>query len=499
MPVAMHKEYLAHRGIAQDAATASAGNIQLAYEKNTDSLGNELFSGSDEARSLGEISSEGKNSVEWMQLRPNGSATITFTLREPSMVNLWVDTAETGVVYGMGPVPLIRDFTLQLSGGPLSTPYTSRKAGTAAESVSSVLPAGTYTLTIQDDTTYPQSETIGATDTPRMPVVPVSVEISRYSSSHIRGRMSTPERAMSMPVTMSVAEFKETQTGKFERVETINAKSLDPNKPVWVIAHGMNSRENSVTIKNLTKTMFDYAQQNNFQVVTVDWNEAARDPLLIGRDAPWTVAVGKWVARQLLAAGFTPSMINGEGHSHGNYCLYSMGQELIRLTNGDQMNAFVALDPAENLPAITEFDHRLINFATVSRYSIAIESSFGAGSDRLAGTADVAFHMNSPTTLLPSTEHQLALTGFTKILEHERGAPGHFSSFFSIQQIMSSSGEDHVPYVKDQYRGVFEGIIDVGVKEEQSENETYFQAHPMNIRFIDLDGQEKTAIFDSLA
>ena len=312
---------------------------------------------------------------------------------------------------------------------------------------------------------------------------------------------------------MRVAEFIKDAEGNMQRNTNYDGSNtaqprineLDPTKPVWVVVHGMNSNENEDKIDNLAKALYGYAETEEIQLVTVNWDEAAKDIIGMGRDAPWTNAVGTWVARQLIAAGMRPSLIDGIGHSHGTYTLYALGKELLNIT-GEPMNALVALDPAGNVPLISNFDHGDINFSSVAKNSIAFESSMIADSDWLASSANTAFHVESPSTVLPTTEHQLGLTAFTEILNHERVIGGHFSNYFSLRHIMNPPSDFTSQYVHNVYEGnpdmhpggEFEGVIEVWVSEENGKQGNYFQAHPSRFRFRKPGTEQEQIIpFDS--
>ncbi len=336
-------------------------------------------------------------------------------------------------------------------------------------------------------------------DSPYRSMTGTNDEILPHRTQEILGRVSIPESPATMPVRMRVAEFDENGNRNTDYGTENGPDALNPQKPVWVVVHGMNSNEGETKMNNLTREIYHYAFSLGMQVVTVDWHEAAEDPLLLGRDAPWTEAVGKWIARQLVAAGFDPSKVNGMGHSHATYALWAMGQELMHLSNGEQMNALVALDPSGNAPPISKFDHTRIDFAAVSRNSLAFEAAFAADSNRLAGTADAAFQIESSSTFRPSTEHQLGLTAFTTILAYERHAPGSFSRFFAPQRLMTPFEQQAQPFAFNAYDTFFEGEIDVGVREVEASDGTYLQATPHQLRYTRPDGKEEVVSFNTFA
>src|SRR3989344_194182 len=451
------------------------------------------------------------------------SATITFTTEEPMMVNFWLDAGEQkdGGAGFTGGIALSPNFSLSLPVPSVSQTYESEKkdvrgkpVADSAESISTVLPPGTYALAVRDRTDLSDftPELQSLVTLPKN--IPIHFDIQPYRTQEIVGRVSIPENPKALPVSMRVAEFEEVSPGEYKRKENYKSSPedggvhpLDPTKPVWVVMHGMNSSENEDKIDNLSQAFHGYAETEEIQLVTVNWDEGAKDIVGMGRDAPWTEAVGTWTARQLIAAGIHPTLVDGIGHSHGTYVLYALGKELLNIT-GKPMNTLIALDPAGNIPLISNFDHGNIDFSSVARNSMAFEGSIIADSDWLASTASTAFRVESPSTILPTTEHQLGLTAFTEILNHERVAGGHFSNYFSFHHIMNQPGDYSSQYVHNVYEGnpdvhpggEFEGVIEVWVSEETGKQGNYFQAQPSRFRFRKPGiGQEQIISFDSFA
>ncbi|MDD5623848.1 MAG: hypothetical protein PHI23_04020, partial [Candidatus Peribacteraceae bacterium] len=453
-----------------------------------------------ERLNLGEIPAEGDTRVATVRLLPGGHAEITFSLSVPMMVNLWVDmganhATQVGTIGGLG-VPAFPNLSLWIAGNGVD--YTADKqesdggsAENSGESVSLKLTPGTYTLAVQDVTGLQ-----GPLGTVSMPQIPVHLEMQPYRTQEIVGRISTAGRMETMPVSMRVAEFENDQ----RNLDFDEVSKLDPSKPVWVVIHGMNGSERMDEINELAKALHGYVTSANIQVVTINWEEAARDGLLVTQDAPWTIAVGRWTAQQLLAAGFDPPLINSAGWSHGTYAAYEMAREIQRLRPEKQINALVALDAANNIPAISGYDHSLVDFSAVSRNSLAIDSSFIAGSDSLARTADVSFMVRNAQSLDPKINHRLATTAFTEILNHERTHAGSFSRYFSLSGIMNPAESDISRYSCDAYEGIFEGVIDVGILFEQKTDGIYPRAIPMGLRiFGPGETTEVLVPFDQLA
>ncbi|MBU0458541.1 hypothetical protein KJ652_04470 [Patescibacteria group bacterium] len=367
----------------------------------------------------------------------------------------------------------------------VSVDYGSNKAGGAGESISSVLPAGKYTLTLTDNTDYSGETLMSAEEVEQLILnVGVGINIKPYTTQKIEGRISIPESGESMPVSMGVAEFVQKDDGTYERKEfgkeAIN--SLNPNKPVWVGIHGMNGHEDDARIDGIAQELYAYGDQAG-QVVTINWEIAAQDITRTGQDAPWTKSVGEWVGQQIVAAGFSPDKVHFYGHSHGTYVSFSAASEIMRLKGGLQVNTIVALDPAGNVKALSGFDDGDIRFDSVSRNSVAIEGSWIAGSNQLAATADIAFQVDSEDTHFPWQEHGLPITTFSSILHSERFMPGQYPQALTLESLMTPISEQSMQMERNIFRGNYEGIITIDTVKTNDKYGNYYVALPRKIEW----------------
>ncbi len=327
---------------------------------------------------------KGVPDAQQLSVQPGKASLIELDINEEKMVS-----------FAVAGIPG-RNLTLRLTGTGLPPEgYVSEKAVTAGESVSLRLGSGHYKLVVQDNTDY--------TNFLLAPFAyqsfPVSVEtnIKPYNSAKIEGLISIEGNDKVMPVSMSVAEFDNAGQRKTDyKTSGENAISkLNTNQSVTVVFHGRSDNERSDQIEELVKNLTIAGKQ----VVTVDWSKAAADfvklPIslpFIGddfgdlRDASWTPAVGKWVANQLMHAGFSPEKIEAEGHSHGAYGAFFMAEEIKKVT-GNEINCLIALDPALN-PwfANNSISSSDINFKSVVNNSWAIVSS-DLGDEEMADTA----------------------------------------------------------------------------------------------------------------
>jgi hypothetical protein len=352
---------------------------------------------------LGDIPSSGKIGQVNIELDPSNSKEIQFALSEAMMVNLWVDfgpdhARQVGTIGGLS-IPAFPNLSLQITGDGVN--YTSNKlresggsAENSGESVSLKLTPGTYTLTINDLTSYPTSPAFGASGI-TMPLIPVQMEMRPYKTQEIIGRVSIPERMETMPVSMRVAEF-DPNTG-LRLPEAKNA--LDSTKPVWIVVHGRKDNEGSANIEYLARQL----TQQGYQVVTVNWEDAAKDNgLLLGAldGADWIPVIGKWVANQLKASGFTGEKIHIPGHSWGSFVAFEIGKQFKEGQNGNGfgVQSIVALDsPLDPLP--NHYPSSNVFFSEVSKTSWAIKSS-AFGSESRANSASVNFDLLTPSEIL---------------------------------------------------------------------------------------------------
>ncbi len=420
-----------------------------------------------------------------LTIYPTRFGEITFTVKQDSMVNMWTGGS------------LTRSLSLDIKGGSLpNNGYnTLSKTGISGDSVSLKLTPGNYTLRVQDQTNYTNPAFPNYATTPFSATV--GVDIGKYSSSKIEGKISIDGNSEVMPVSMSVAEFY-SDTGK--RKENYDAtsgqdaiKKLNHNLPVWVVIHGMNSSERG-SMELVARELF----QSGMQVVTINWEKAALS--YTTQDAPWTKPIGEWVARQLINAGFPPSQINTAVHSHATYVAYAMASEIMEMTEGkEKINAIVALDPANNVPLLSGFVVGDMNLANVSRNSIGIEGSLIAGSDSLATTAATAYKIDSNNTepYQIVIEHSLPVTTLANLLKAGRIASDTVPKNLLLSEIMTASDMQQLVNQKDT-EGSYEGTISVTTKESiDTYGRTFTEAIPIYITQT-ITGDTKDKIWDIL-
>ncbi len=396
---------------------------------------------------------------ETLVMLPQSTIERTIQINQKTMANFWVDGTSLASINGM---IFQRNFSLSISGNNLDTTYTSDRANTSGESISLVLQPGEYTITVRDHTNYG--------NTPPQTTFSPSLEmnVQRFNSAEIVGRVSIESSNLTMPVSMKVAEFYTDENNQVKRKTDYNLDpnnggvgKLDSSKPVLVMVHGMDDDETGA-MERAAKVLKEYP---GMQVVTIGWKEAADATLKSGNDAPWTKGVGAWAGSQLIGLGFDPANINVVGHSHGTYVGYAMAQQVMSEKQGAQINAFVALDPAGNVPLVSGFTVGDMNFSSVSRNSIAIEGSLGAGNNALAGTADLAFQIDSPGgTFTPLSEHSLPVETFISLMHLGRLSPISVPENLRLDRILTPIDQQTVDLQRNVFRGYYEGIITIDTR-----------------------------------
>lgn len=419
----------------------------------------------------------------------NSDAKVPFTINQKAMVNFWVDSSEMG----LAPKNFLGyyDISLTLDRTDASMPslISAKQNNDSAESISTVLEAGSYVLHIQDHTEYSKLALgIGAL------AVPLHAQVTPYTSQHIVGRISIEGRGVTMPVSMSVAEFEDGQ----RKVDYSRVSALKSDLPVWVVVHGMDSGEKTDVLVELEKSMQKYS---GIQIATVDWERASKDGLPT-QDAQWTPSVGQWVADQLTSAKVDSSNMNFAGWSHGSYVSYFASETINKLSSGKKsVNSIVALDPAGNWPMLSGLKHTPIDFRKYAENSIAFEGSWMAGSNSLAGKSSLYFRVNPLDTgsLEIGKEHSIPPTVFAGMLEYNRIVGGEQRKFLSLDTIMNSENRSK-DFTENYYSGGADFVIDAGVETRMViENDGlrfYPYASPLKMHYADGMGVEKTIDLD---
>jgi len=295
-------------------------------------------------------------------MKPGKTSTITFSVPEKSMVNIWTTGSSFRNV----------DLSLQAAGKT----YISEHAAGMGDSLSYVLETGTYTLNVKNATSY-------FMETPVNFLQPIHVRIVKYNPTKIEGMVSAATNTV-VPVILSGWQ----------------GTSLNSGQPLWVVVHGRGDSPDSDKMIELAQSL----RGKGYQVATLDWSAgAAENSFLRGElhGTTWVESTGSWAADQLRSVGFTGDKIFAAGHSWGSFVVYEIGNVYKNgVLNQNNANGFgiqgiVALDSAINpLPANT-YDETKVNFGSVSKVSWALRSST-FGSQGRANTAKANFEVMIP-------------------------------------------------------------------------------------------------------
>ncbi|TSC57902.1 MAG: hypothetical protein Greene041619_907 [Candidatus Peregrinibacteria bacterium Greene0416_19] len=281
--------------------------------------------------------------------------------------------------------------------------------------------------------------------------------------------------------------------GGLDHQNQIIKKEILPSVPTWVVIHGMNSSPSANGIKELLASLSQLANKYHYQVVAVDWQEAAKSLLNLGSDARWTDEVGKWLGQQLQRLEISAVDTYFASHSHGTFVTHDASKFLLE-TTGQKVGAIVALDPAGNFSPISGRSTAKMAFKDLAERSWAIEGSFVAGSNRLASTADIAIQISSPLTSRISTEHGLPVTVFSNILGHEANnevCSTEISRHLSMEKMLGRDGI--VQYKLDAYKGKYEAILTVGIETVEENGQKWHKAIPLMLNYYK-DGTDEEQI-----
>lgn len=403
--------------------------------------------------SLGEFSDATFSDLKF-HVTPGGNEEYVFTLTETAMVNVTMP-GNAGVVTGLGNIGLQAatgtllhaNFTIEIRNAQGASMALSSRDAFSGDAISVRLPKGTYTLVVSDGTSYPSIAGMSAQQKGaiKLPEWHLDFQAKHFNSANIEGVMSIDGNASTMPVRMRVANFYPGENGQRNvnydlTPEDGGVQKLDPTKPVWVVIHGREDKDDSGKMLELEKAL----TESGYQVVSIDWREAAGEnlPASVGMQGEaWIQAVGDWGYRALVAAGIKGGNIRVGVHSWGSFVGYEIAEHF-KAKNGFGVDTIVALDTAKDPTSADRYDASQVNFAAVSKASTAFHSSFW-GSEGRSMTAQHVIEIGSPIqsnspTYNQTLKHGLAVTTFANLILLQKIDP---SNAIGSQFIFSSGGE----------------------------------------------------------
>lgn len=432
------------------------------------STNNEIISSIYESHGL-KLTNGEFDGTQDLRIYPTKFGDITFTITQDSMVNLWTGGNA------------LKNLSLTLKGGSLPEDgyNTFTKTGISGDSISLRLTPGNYTVRIQDQTRYDNTNFPVTYSGNSAFVASAGVEIKKYNSAAIHGKMTIEGNPDVMPVSMSVAEF-DPNTGR--RLENPN-HGLDPSKPVWVVIHGREDRDDSGKMLELEKALTD----SGYQVVTIDWREAAGSniPESAGMQSEaWIQAVGDWCFRALKAMGIEGSNTRIGGHSFGSFVGFEIAEHF-KEENGFGVDTFIALDSAKDATLSARYDASQVNIASVSKTSTAFHSSFW-GSEGRSNTAEHTVELRSPRAALYPLENQtrkhgLAVTAFANLVRLKKIDP---TNEIAAQFAFKSSESSTLPTREGTDGWLF---VESTLKNGTDSSDQYIDAMPKEMTYTNPD------------
>lgn len=200
---------------------------------------------------------------------------------------------------------------------------------------------------------------------------------------------------------------------------------LNPDKPLWLVAHGKNDGENS--FRSMNSAVRKGTGED--QVVSVDWANGAAGTGGTLDNGRFFINLGENFAAMLKSEGFiTHKNIHCVGHSWGTL----IGYETSRAFGG--VDRFFALDPATQ--ALGGYDDGRVNFGNISLRSTSVKGGGTAegtfGSETKARTCDFSIRLFSEEHTgdkrLPGFFHSLPRNWFIRAM-NEHGSDVYWSFF----------------------------------------------------------------------
>jgi hypothetical protein len=394
-----------------------------------------------------------KIGTESLNVPAEGSETLRFTIDHDVMANFWVDSFPG------------RALSLTISGGTLpAAGYPSSHGLSSANSTSLKLTPGTYDITVQDMTNYDVMP--HGNDLKSRPLdLPLHMDVREWNTREVVGKVSLPGESEAKDVSLRVAKF----IGNDRVSDYTKVPDLDPNLPVWVVAHGREDHDESGKMEQLAREL----GASGYQVVTVDWS-GARDnfPHAAGlQGEQWIEPTAAKVFEMLRSMGVSGEKISFGVHSWATLLAYEVA-ERYKNENGFGVQAIVALDPAKDPTLNIGYDARQVDFSKVSNASWGFHSSYWGSVPRTL-TGGRALEIRSSDELSTTDKHGLVVTTFANLISMQRQDPHNdLASKFQLSALSA-------PQTGAQCDEIFEGWLWVNsTAKTDQDGERYIDAVP---------------------
>ncbi|MCU0569606.1 MAG: LysM peptidoglycan-binding domain-containing protein [Oculatellaceae cyanobacterium Prado106] len=219
----------------------------------------------------------------------------------------------------------------------------------------------------------------------------------------------------------------ENRSGKLRRI----GDNKIENKPTWIVIHGMDSSP-SGEIDNLAKAIDEYRRDDQLQVLTLDWSQAAKSNVIPAIGGSWIPAVANFVVETLKSWNIPSSSVSVAGHSLGAF----VGYEIAKQFGG--IDKLVALDPATTTLWGYSGDDTA-NFSQYSKWSWGFYSSL-LGDEERTRTAHESFKLEFPWTNF-SEGHGAGVKLWTNMLKDPNG---NTSKHFGLEDMNSIGKPWHI-------------------------------------------------------
>jgi hypothetical protein len=255
--------------------------------------------------------------------------------------------------------------------------------------------------------------------------------------------------------------------------------TLAPNRPTWLIIHGLFSSKDDPAMQSLA-TAID-AVSSDDQVLLLDWSDLAAS-----QPDNATAVRAAWAVADKIAADVRSANLNAK--TQLNLIAFSMGAEVEDRLAADLhgVNRLIAIDPAGPAVALDANGRHvsgLVHFKRHARYSIAFHTP---AFQRAAATADDSIELTGLSGTLGEI-HVQALYVFTTMMRRDAGlepADGdQVSALCSIPNILSGTLP---PWRKNSFHADSEATLACGVAPPE------FQ--PLALTYIDKRGGRQISI-----